>query len=397
MDFALSPENIAFRESVRSFAERELVEPAAEPGEDFPTTAWQNAASLGLLGLTAPVPFGEGSDLLTLAVALEEIARVFPSLAFSMGPHLVFATGLIARHGTPSQQHHYLPDLVAGRLVGAGALTEPDAGSDVRAIRTTARRDGSHWILNGTKTFVTNGPLAGVVIVYAVTDESSRAVTAFIVEPGFPGFSVGPRISKLGMERSPTSELILSDCRVSDSQRLGEEGRGLSLALGGFDIGKVVIAAIAVGIAQRCLEASVSYATRRVQFGQSISAFQAIQFKLADMKVRLDAARLLTQRAAWLKDHGLSEPDACAEAKLFASEAAVEAALEAIQIHGGYGYTRDLPLERFLRDSVVLRIGEGTSEIQRVIIARTLLKSKQKIDKFEMSGRLPGRVAFPKE
>ena len=397
MDFALSPEHIAFRDSVRAFAERELVKPAAEPGEDFPTTAWQGAASLGLLGLTAPAPFGEGSDLLTLAVALEEIARVFPSLAFSMGPHLVFATGLIARHGTAAQQRHYLPDLAAGRLVGAGALTEPDAGSDVRAIRTTARRDGGDWVLNGTKTFVTNGPLAGVVIVYAVTDESNRAVTAFIVEPGFAGFSVGPRISKLGMERSPTSELIFSDCRVPDSQRLGEEGRGLSLALGGFDIGKVVIASIAVGIAQRCLEASVSYSKSRVQFGQPISGFQAIQFKLADMKTRLDAARLLTQRAAWMKDQGLAEPDACPEAKLFASETAVEAALEAIQIHGGYGYTRDLPLERFLRDSVVLRIGEGTSEIQRLIIARALLKPNQTTDRFETSDRLRDRVTTPKE
>jgi butyryl-CoA dehydrogenase len=373
MDFAWSDEQAAFRDSVRTFALRQLVEVSREAGDDFPRDAWQAAGSLGLLGLTAPPPYGDGADLQTLAIAIEEIARVFPSLAFSMGPHLVFAVGLIARHGSDDQRNRYLPGLAAGRLIGAGALTEPDAGSDVRAMRTIARREGTEWLLNGTKMFVTNGPVADVVIVYAVTDESTRAATAFIVESGFPGFSVGARISKLGMEQSPTSELILRNCRVPDANRLGDEGRGLSLALGSFDIGKLVIAAIGIGIAAACLEDCVAYSQRRVQFGVPISSFQAIQFALADMKVRGDAAALLLRRAAWLKDRGLSVREACPEAKLFASEAAVDASLQAIQIHGGYGYTRDLPLERRLRDAVVLRIGEGTSEIQRLIIARSLL------------------------
>jgi isovaleryl-CoA dehydrogenase len=330
----------------------------------------------GLLAPTLPSEFGGlGLSYRAQAIILEEIARVSPALALSVGAHSNLFADNLARNGTPEQRREFLPAVAAGTSIGALALTEPDAGSDAVAIRTRAERHGEEYVLNGSKQFITNGPVATVLLVYAKTapDRGPRGISAFLVRADSPGFSVSRSLDKMGMRGSPTGELAFRDLHVPAANLLGEENHGVRIMMGGLNVERAVLAAIPVGILEECLERSVTYARQRVQFGQPIGRFELIQGKLADMYTDLSAARLLLTAAL---EEVVREPRrraASAAALTFASEASTRAALQAIQIHGGYGYVKDLPLERLARDAKLLEIGAGTSEIRRLLIARELL------------------------
>jgi alkylation response protein AidB-like acyl-CoA dehydrogenase len=306
---------------------------------------------------------------------MEELTRVDAGVALSLAAHHSLCSGHIFLAGSEAQKNKYLTPLAKGEKVGCWGLTENSAGSDAGGTRTTAVRDGSEWVLNGSKTFITNGRIADTAVVMAVTDRSrgKKGISAFVVERGTPGFRSGKKEDKLGVRSSDTSELVFEDCRVPGENLLGQEGMGFVDTLRILDRGRIGIGAFSVGIAQASLEASLRYAKERKQFGHPIADFQAVQFKIAEMATRVAASRLLVQRAADLRDRGREHTAESSMAKLFAGETAVEVALEAIQIHGGYGYTRDYPVERYLRDSKLGTIGEGTSEVQRLIIARELL------------------------
>jgi alkylation response protein AidB-like acyl-CoA dehydrogenase len=308
-------------------------------------------------------------------LCIEEVARVDPSIALSVAAHNGLASAHIFMFGTEAQRHRFLGPLARGEALGAWGLTEPTAGSDAAGTRTRATRRGGGWVLDGSKTFTTHGGIAGLMVAMAVTDraEGHRGISAFVVERGTPGMSSGKKENKLGMRASETSEVVFADCRVPADHLLGEEGQGFINALQVLDAGRIGIAALAVGLAQGAYEAARDYARERRQFGQPIAAFQAIQWKLADMATRIEAARLLTYRAAYLKDGGARTTRESAMAKLFASEIAVRAADDCVQIHGGYGFVKDYPAEKFYRDVKLTTIGEGTSEIQRLVIARQLL------------------------
>lgn len=382
MDFDLNEEQALLRKTVREFAERELAPHARawDAAQAFPREVFSKLGQLGLMGVVWPAELG-GSGLSTLdyAVVVEELARVEAGVALSVAAHNSLASGHIALVGTEAQKQKYLSPLARGEAVGCWGLTEPGAGSDAGGTRTVAVREGDQWVLNGAKTFITNAGVADTAVVMAVTDKErgKRGISAFIVERGTPGFRPGRKEDKLGVRSSDTRELILENCRIPAEQLLGQLGEGFIDTLRILDRGRIAIAAFGVGLAQAGYEASLAYARDRRQFGQAIGAFQAVQWKLADMAVKVDAARLLTFRAANLRDRGRPHTVESSMAKLYATEAAVEVALDAIQIHGGVGYTKEFAVERHLRDAKLGTIGEGTSEIQRLVIARGLLALEQ--------------------
>ncbi len=334
-------------------------------------------AGLGFLGMAIPEAYdGAGLDTMALAIAIEEVARVCGSHALIMAAHNSLCTGTIWLSGSEAQRRRYVPDLASGRKIGAWALTEPTSGSDAAAMQTTSKRVKDGWVLNGTKTLCTNAPVAGTFVIHAVTDptKGTRGISAFIVERGNPGLSIGKVEDKLGVRGSPTSQVILTDCHVLPDALLGKEHEGFANALKILDDGRIGIGSMAVGIAQGAFEEAVKYAKERIQFSKPIAEHQAIRFMLADMATRIDAARALVLRAAWLKDRGLPFKKEAAMGKLYASEMSSFVTNKAVQIHGGYGYIADYPVERMLRDAKLTEIGEGTSEIQRIVIARELLQ-----------------------
>jgi alkylation response protein AidB-like acyl-CoA dehydrogenase len=378
MDFDLTDDQRMIRDMVRDFAQKEIAPIAAEMDktEEFPWPVVRKMGELGLLGLPIPEKYGgAGADTVSYAIAVEEVSRASGSLGITLAAHTSLGTYPIYLFGTEEQKHAYLPPLATGQGLGAFGLTEPGAGSDAGATRTTAVRDGDAWVINGQKTFITNGSIARTLVVSAVTDHSkgTKGISSFIVPTDAPGFQPGRDEDKLGLRASVTSQLFFNDCRVPAGNLLGQEGDGFKQMLITLDGGRISIGAMALGLAQAALDASLKYAKERVQFGQPIASFQAIQWMLADMATEIDCARLLVYRAAWLKDRGKRFTREAAMAKLFASEAADRACNKAIQIHGGYGYTRDYPVERYWRDARLCTIGEGTSEIQRIVIARQLL------------------------
>lgn len=378
MDFELTEEQRELQRTVRGFAE-EVVAPAArghDEREEFPLEIVRRMGELGLFGIPFPEEYGGiGGDLLTFCLCLEELARWDSSVAITLEAAVGLAAGLIFRHGTEEQKRTWLVPMARGKILGAFALTEPGGGSDARAIRTTARLEGKEWVIDGTKSFITNPgtPLSGVAVVAARDPEAERGdITTILVPTGTPGFTVGPGYRKVGWRASDTHELVFEGCRVPAANLLGERGRGYAQMLESLDDGRVAIAAVAVGLARGCLEESVRYAGEREAFGRPIGAFEALQFKIADMEVAVELGRLAYLRAAWLRDRGRPYKTEAAIAKLFASEAAVTCAREAVQVHGGYGFIEELPVARFYRDAKVLEIGEGTSEILRLLIARSL-------------------------
>jgi hypothetical protein len=379
LDLSLSEEQQLLKKTVREFAEAEIGPHAREWDErqEFPREVFTKLGELGLMGVVWPPEYG-GAGMATLdyALVIEELARVDAGVALSVAAHNSLCSGHIFLAGSEAQKKKYLSRLARGEWVGAWGLTENSAGSDAGGTRTQAVRDGDAWVLNGSKTFITNGRVADVAVVMAVTDRSKgkKGISAFLVERGTRGFRTGRKEDKLGVRSSDTSELVLEDCRIPGENLLGREGMGFVDTLRILDRGRIGIAAFSVGIAQAALEASIAYAKQRKQFGHAIADFQAVQFKIADMAVKVDAARLLTWRAAALRDSGKEHTAESSMAKLYASEAAVEVALEAVQVHGGYGYVKEYPVERYLRDSKLGTIGEGTSEVQRLVIARELLE-----------------------
>jgi butyryl-CoA dehydrogenase len=375
VEFDPSPEHVAFRKVVREFAEAEIAPHSADWDRDhhFPVEVVQKMGDLGLFGLPFPEEYGgSGSGLLTLCLAIEEIARVDASLAITLEAGVSLGANPIHRFGNEEQKARWLPDLVAGRALGAFGLTEPEAGSDAGASRTRAELDGSEWVINGEKVFITNSgtPITSLVTVTARTGPAE--ISAIIVPAGTPGLLVEPAYRKMGWHASDTHGLRFEDCRVPAGNLLGERGRGFRQFLAILDEGRVAIAAMAVGIAQGCLEQSLAYAGERQAFGRPIGANQGVAFRCADMAVAVEGARLLTHRAAWLHDRGRPFRQEAAMAKLYASEIAVDATRHATQIFGGYGYVDETPVSRFYRDAKVLEIGEGTSEIQRLVISRGL-------------------------
>jgi alkylation response protein AidB-like acyl-CoA dehydrogenase len=378
MDFRLNDEQELLRRTVREFAETEIGPHVMEwdEAQQFPMELLPKLASLGLTGITYPEEFGgAGMSTVDYCICIEEIARVCPAIALSVAAHNGLCTAHISMFGNDAQKQQYLPRLVRGEVLGAWGLTEAGAGSDAAGMRTTAIRQGNCWALNGAKTFITHGRIGGVMVVIAITDRAKghRGISAFIVEHGTPGMSAGKKENKLGMRASDTSEVVFENCRIPAAQLLGEEGQGFINTLQILDSGRIGIAALSVGLAQGAYEAALRYAKERRQFGQPIASFQAIQWKLADDATRIEAARWLTYRAAYLKDRGARTTKESSIAKLFASEIAVKAADDSVQIHGGYGFVKDYPAEKYFRDVKLLTIGEGTSEIQRLVIARQLL------------------------
>jgi alkylation response protein AidB-like acyl-CoA dehydrogenase len=378
MDFRLSAEQQLLRASVREFAEAEIRPHVMEWDETqhFPMELLPKLADLGLLGIQFDEEYGGAAmSAVDYCICIEEVARVCPAIALSVAAHNGLCSAHIAMFGTADQKRTFLPRLIRGEALGAWGLTEAGAGSDAAGMRTTATRRDGDWVLNGSKNFITHGRIGGVMVVIAVTDRTlgHRGISAFIVEHGTPGMSAGKKENKLGMRASDTSEVIFTDCRIPAGQLLGAEGQGFVNTLQVLDAGRIGIAALSVGLAQGAYEAARDYARERRQFAQPIAAFQAIQWKLADNATRIEAARLLTYRAAYLKDVGVRTTRESSMAKLFASEAAVKAADDCVQIHGGYGFVKDYPAEKYFRDVKLLTIGEGTSEIQRLVIARQLL------------------------
>jgi alkylation response protein AidB-like acyl-CoA dehydrogenase len=378
MDFRLSDDQDLLRRTVREFAEAEIRPHVMEWDESqhFPMDLLPKLAELGLMGIQFPEQYGgSGMSAVDYCICIEEIARVCPAIALSVAAHNGLCTSHISMFGSEAQKAEFLPRLVSGKVLGAWGLTEAGAGSDAAGMRTTAVRQGQCWVLNGSKNFITHGAIGGVMVVIAVTDRTKghRGISAFIVEHGTPGMTAGKKENKLGMRASDTSEVVFQDCRIPASRLLGDEGQGFINTLQVLDSGRIGIAALSVGLAQGAYEAALGYAKERRQFGQPIAAFQAIRWKLADNATRIEAARLLTYRAAHLKDRGARTTRESSMAKLFASEIAVKAADDCVQIHGGYGFVKDYPAEKYFRDVKLLTIGEGTSEIQRLVIARQLL------------------------
>jgi alkylation response protein AidB-like acyl-CoA dehydrogenase len=378
VDFELSEEQVLLRRTVRDFAEAKLRPHAREwdEAQAFPRELFATLGDLGITGVCWPAEYGgAGLSLVDWVIVMEEVARGDAGVALSLAAHHGLASAHIHHAGTDEQKRRFLTPLAKGEKVGCWGLTEPGSGSDAGGLRTTAVRDRDHWVLNGSKTFITNGGIADTAVVMAMTDRAAgkKGISAFVVERGTKGFRSGRKEDKLGVRSSDTSELVFEDCRVPAANLVGEPGFGFVDTLKILDRGRVGIAAFSVGIAQAALEASMRYALERRQFGHPIANFQAIQLKIADMATKVDAARLLAYRAAALSEAGKSHTAESSMAKLFASETAVEVALEAVQIHGGYGYVKEYPVERYLRDAKLGTIGEGTSEVQRMVIARQLL------------------------
>jgi butyryl-CoA dehydrogenase len=378
MDFALSPQHEEIRRTVRSFAEREIM-PVADEMErkaEFPHDLVRRAAELGLLGVPYPEEVGgTGLDSLAYAITIEELSRASGSMGIIVSAHTSLGCNPIYLAGTEEQKERFLRPLASGAKLGAYGLTEPEAGSDSRGTRTRAHRDGESWVLNGSKRFITNAGVADTYIVTALTerDADSGHISAFIVESDAPGFAIGRLEEKMGLHASRTGELLFDDCRIPLANLLGPEGEGDRLFLKTLDGGRIGIGAMALGLAQAAYEAASAYAKERQQFGRPIASFQGVAFMIADMATQIDAARLLVYRAAWLKDQGQPYSTEAAMAKLFASEMARQVTNDAIQVHGGYGYITEYHVERYLRDAKLTEIGEGTSQIQRLVIARNLL------------------------
>jgi alkylation response protein AidB-like acyl-CoA dehydrogenase len=379
MDLDLSSEHVLLRDTVRDFMVTEVA-PVVEEHERerrFPTDIVKRIGELGWLGI--PIPEDEGGaglDTLAYAIAVEEIGRVWGSLGLIVAAHTSLGCGPLHLAGSAEQKETYLVPMASGRTLGAYGLTEPGAGSDAGGTRTTARRDGDAWVLDGAKRFITNAGHAGTYVVTArtgTTDRGDAAISAFIVPADTPGFSVGRLEDKLGLHASATGELRFEGARIPIDNLLGEEGEGFRMFLKILDGGRISIGALAVGLAQAALDASIPYSQTREQFGRPIGTFQGVAFMVADMATEIDAARSLVWKAAWLKDQGRDYGLVAAEAKLFASEVSARATNAAIQIHGGYGYTTDYPVERFMRDAKLTEIGEGTSQVQRLVIARKIL------------------------
>jgi alkylation response protein AidB-like acyl-CoA dehydrogenase len=366
-------------QSVRDLSER-LIRPNCRQWDEtqhFPAELFQQLGEQGLMGMLVPADYGgAGLGYQEYVAAIVELSRVDGGIGLSMAAHNSLCTNHILLFGNESQKQKYLPKLATGEWLGAWGLTEPNTGSDAGNMRTTAVQDGDEWVINGAKNFITHGKSSHVAVVIARTGEPNKAhnATAFVVERGTPGFSGGRKEDKLGMRASETAEMLFQDCRIPDSQRLGAVGDGFVQSLKVLDGGRISIAALSLGIAYGAYDAALAYAKEREQFGQPIANFQAIGFKLADMATDIEAAKLLTYQAATLKDEGKTVTKESAMAKLFASETAVRVANEAVQIFGGYGYTKDFPVEKFYRDAKLCTIGEGTSEIQKVVISRQLLK-----------------------
>ena len=379
MDFQLNDEQQQLRRSVREFTEKEIRPHVMEWDEasQFPMETVKELGKMGLLGTIFPAEYGgAGMGYIEYVIAIEELSRVDGSVGIIVAAHTSLCSNHIFIAGTEAQKKKYVPKLATGEHLGAWGLTEPGSGSDAGGARMSAVRKGNEWVLNGTKTFCTNGRYADVLVVIAVTDKTAhtRGLSAFIVEKDAPGFRPGKKENKLGLRASDTSELIFEDCVIPAENLLGKEGNGFVDAMRTLDGGRISIAALGLGMAQGAYEAALKYSKQRKQFGKAISEFQAIQWKLADMAVEIDAARLLTMRAADMKDKGMKTTQESAMAKLYSSEVAVRCANEGVQIHGGYGFIKDYPAEKFYRDVKLCTIGEGTSEIQRLVIARQLLK-----------------------
>jgi alkylation response protein AidB-like acyl-CoA dehydrogenase len=378
MDFLLNKEQEVLKDSVKNFAEKEIrprIKESDEKGE-WPEELTKKLGEMGLLGIIIPSEFsGAGYSNVDYVIILEEISKVDPSVGLVVAAHNSLCSNHINLFGNEEQKKKYLTRLASGQTLGAWGLTEPEAGSDAASLKTKAVKDGNQWVLNGTKRFITNGTLAEIHVVMAATnpEKGKKGISSFVLEKGMKGFSPGKKEDKLGIRSADTSELILEDVRVPAENMLGEEGEGYRQAMAILDGGRVSIAGFSLGIAAGALESSLKYAKERVQFDQPISNFQAIQWMLADGFTELEAARLLTYKAAFIEDQGKKVPKESAMAKLFASELAVKSSSMAVQIFGGYGFTKEYPVEKFYRDSKLATIGEGTSEIQRWIIAQKVL------------------------
>jgi alkylation response protein AidB-like acyl-CoA dehydrogenase len=378
MDFCPTQDQALLRRTVREFAEAEMRPYVREwdQAQHFPSELMPKLAALGLLGIQIPERYGgAGMSAIDYCICIEELARVDPSVALSAAAHNGLCAGHILMFGTEAQKQKYLAPLARGEKLGAWGLTESTSGSDAAGIRTTATKAGDCWALNGSKTFTTHGRVGDILVAMAVTDRGAgtKGISAFIIEKGTPGMTPGKKEDKLGMRASDTSDVLFENCRVPSDQLLGGEGQGFVDTMQVLDAGRIGIAALSVGLAQGAYEAALRYAQERKAFGKTISQFQAIQWKLADNATRIEAARLLTYRAAYLKERGKRTTLESSMAKLYASEIAVKAADDCVQIHGGYGFVKDYPAEKFFRDVRLTTIGEGTSEIQRLIIARQLL------------------------
>jgi alkylation response protein AidB-like acyl-CoA dehydrogenase len=379
MEIRLTDDQALLRQAVREFAEAEIRPHVMvwDEAQQFPATLLPKLAAVGLLGIQVPEAFG-GAAMSSMAYCLciEELARVDPSIALSVAAHNGLCVAHLRTFGSDAQQREFLPDLAAGKHLGAWGLTEAHSGSDAAALRTQAVPDAGEFVLDGSKQFITHGRVGGVMVVMAVTDKSAgtRGISAFVLRHGHAGMSPGKKENKLGMRASDTSEVVFANCRVPKGALVGGEGEGFHQAMQILDAGRIGIAALAVGLAQGAYEAARRYALERKQFGRAIAEFQAIRWKLADMATRIEAARLLTYRAAWLRDQQAERTSQESSiAKLYSSEVAVRAAEECVQIHGGYGFVKDYPAEKYFRDVKLCTIGEGTSEIQRMVIARQLL------------------------
>ena len=380
MDFGFSSEQQQLRKQVRAFAETEIKPHVLEwdEAQEFPLQVIKQCGELGYLGAIFPEELGgSGLSYIDYSIIIEELARVDPSVGLIVAAHNSLCTNHIYIAGTEEQKQRYIPKLATGEWIGCWSLTEPEAGSDAAGTRTTATPAGADWVLNGSKTFTTNAHYADVCVAMAVTDRtaSQHGISAFIIEKGTDGFRAGKKENKLGMRASDTGEVLFQNCRIPGNQLLGELGNGFVDSLRILDGGRISIAALSIGIAQGAYDAALRYSKYRKQFGRPISEFQAIQHKLADMATSIEASRLLTYKAGTLKDAGQRVTRESAMAKLFASESAVRVCDEALQIHGGYGFIKDYPVEKFYRDVKLCTIGEGTSEIQRLVIARQLLKT----------------------
>ena len=380
MEFDLSPEQEQFRKAVRQFAE-DVIAPRAEEMDragELPMDIVRQMAEMGLFGLPFPEEYGgQGADFLTLCLAIEELARVDSSIAITLEAAVGLGANPINQFGTEEQKRRWLEPMCRGEILGAFGLTEPGGGSDAEATRTTARLEDGEWVIDGSKAFITNSgtPISKVATITAVTgrrEDGRKEISTIIVPSDTPGYRVGKSYRKLGWHASDTHELAFDGCRVPEANRLGERGRGFAQFLQILDDGRIAIAALGVGLAQGALEESVKYAGERTAFGKPIGAFQGMQFKIADMQVAVETARLATYKAAWLREQGRDFKAAASLAKLYATEVAVEVSRQAVQVHGGYGFIEEFPVARFYRDAKVLEIGEGTNEIQRVLIARDL-------------------------
>ena len=379
MDFSFTKQEELFLQMIREFAEKEVKPLAAEVDEEerFPMETVQKMAKIGLMGIPIPTQYGGASGTNVMyGMAVEELSRVCATTGVILSAHTSLGAAPILEAGTEEQKMKYLPKLASGEWIGAFGLTEPNAGTDAAGQQTTAVLDGDEWVLNGSKIFITNGSYAHVFIIIAMTDKSlgTKGISAFIVEKTDPGFSIGKKEKKMGIRGSATTELIFEECRIPKDRQLGQLGKGFGLAMKTLDGGRIGIACQALGIAQGAMDETVKYTKERKQFGRSIAQFQNTQFQMADLETKVQAARLLCRSAHYKKDHGIPYSADAAMAKLFSAETAMEVTTKAVQFHGGYGYTREYPVERMMRDAKITEIYEGTSEVQRMVIAGKLFK-----------------------